>query len=52
MNLPFKPDSFDFAISIAVIHHLSTNTRRLRCMQEIFKVIKPGGSVMICVWAM
>ena len=29
MNLPFKTNNFDFAISIAVIHHLSTASRRL-----------------------
>jgi len=43
---------FDFALSIAVIHHLSTPTRRIEAIAEILRCLKQGGQALIYVWAL
>ena len=39
--LPHPSSSFDFAISIAVIHHLSTPARRIQAIAAILDVLQP-----------
>ena len=51
IDLPFKSNSFNYAMSIAVIHHLSTESRRLNAIQEINRILKLGGEALIYVWA-
>jgi len=51
LYLPYKDDSFDAAISIAVIHHLSTRERRRRAISEIVRILRPTGKCLIYVWA-
>ena len=51
IDLPFESESFDYAMSIAVIHHLSTESRRLQALQEINRILKTGGEALIYVWA-
>ncbi|KAI8591970.1 S-adenosyl-L-methionine-dependent methyltransferase [Geranomyces variabilis] len=41
----------DFITSIAVIHHMSSPERRLMAVNELIRVLKPGGRVLIFVWA-
>lgn len=50
-TLPYKDNSFDSAISIAVIHHLSTSELRQLAINEIIRITKPNGLIMIQVWA-
>lgn len=52
LYLPYKDDSMDAAISIAVIHHLSTQERRRRAISEMVRVLRPKGRGLIYVWAM
>ncbi|CAG8794332.1 21211_t:CDS:2, partial [Racocetra persica] len=42
----------DFVISIAVIHHFTTLERRLAAIKELFRIARPGSSVLIYVWAL
>eukprot|EP01097_Dermamoeba_algensis_P010085 TRINITY_DN729_c0_g1_i2.p1 TRINITY_DN729_c0_g1~~TRINITY_DN729_c0_g1_i2.p1 ORF type:complete len:262 (-),score=39.75 TRINITY_DN729_c0_g1_i2:222-971(-) len=49
--LPYRDSSFDAAISIAVIHHFSSLERRRKAIQELIRITKPGGNVLITVWA-
>ena len=49
--LPFKNNIFDNSISIAVVHHLSTPELRLQAIDEILRITKPNGLIMIQVWA-
>jgi tRNA (uracil-5-)-methyltransferase TRM9 len=42
----------DFSISIAVIHHFSTPERRLAAIKELVRITRPGGTILIFVWAM
>lgn len=51
LRIPYKNDSLDAVISIAVIHHLSTIDRRKQSIEEIIRVLKPGGQCLIYVWA-
>ena len=48
--LPFDNDSFDWALSVATYHHLRTNETRLKALEELRRVLKPGGEAFITVW--
>ncbi len=45
--LPFQSNSFDFIVSSGVLHH-TPNTRH--GVQEIYRVLKPGGRAMISLY--
>lgn len=51
VNLPYRTGFGDAAISIAVLHHLSTDSRRRKAIEELVRVVKKGGLVLITVWA-
>lgn len=51
VNLPYRTGFGDAAISIAVLHHLSTENRRRKAIEELVRVVKKGGRVLITVWA-
>ncbi|KAJ4847398.1 tRNA methyltransferase, has a role in tRNA modification [Turnera subulata] len=51
VNLPYRTGFGDAAISIAVLHHLSTESRRKKAIEELVRVVKKGGRVLITVWA-
>jgi tRNA (uracil-5-)-methyltransferase TRM9 len=63
LSLPHPNSSFDFAISIAVIHHLSSPSRRVQAVEEILQLLRrppPDGPTDTCnigraliyVWAL
>lgn len=52
LDLPFTHGRFDFAISIAVIHHFSTPERRIEAVRRILDVLQPGGKALVYVWAL
>ncbi len=49
-SLPFKDNSFDAIIMIAVIHHINP-TEHIKVLQEIQRVLKPDGKCLITNWA-
>ena len=49
--LPFENNSFDYTISIAVIHHLSTHIDRVSAINELIRVTRNNGKILITVWA-
>eukprot|EP01135_Chromosphaera_perkinsii_P003800 Nk52_evm46s255 gene=Nk52_evmTU46s255 len=49
--LPYRSGCFDFVISIAVIHHFSSPERRLNAIKEMTRLLRPGGKILIFVWA-
>ncbi|CAL9768104.1 unnamed protein product [Musa acuminata subsp. burmannicoides] len=51
VNLPYRNNFGDAAISIAVLHHLSTEMRRRKAIEELVRVVRKGGLVLITVWA-
>lgn len=50
-KLPFKSNTFDNMISIAVIHHLTSEERRIESIKEFLRVTKPNGKVLVLCWA-
>jgi len=48
-KLPFKDNSFDYALSIAVLHHLNKNDQ-IMALQEIKRILKNNGKAIITVW--
>ena len=52
LNIPYDDNSFDYTMSVAVIHHLSTNEKRIKAIKELLRITKPGGKVFILVWAL
>ncbi|KAJ3315786.1 Alkylated DNA repair protein alkB 8, partial [Blyttiomyces sp. JEL0837] len=52
LNLPYRSSAFDFVVSIAVIHHFSSFERRVSAVQELVRILRPGGRILIFVWAM
>ena len=51
LKLSMRDNIFDAVISIAVIHHLSKKLDRIKCVNELIRVAKPGGRIFIQVWA-
>ncbi|OCK85306.1 uracil-5--methyltransferase TRM9 [Lepidopterella palustris CBS 459.81] len=67
LNLPHPLACFDFAISIAVVHHLSTPSRRVEAVKAVLDLLTPslsriedglslrnraGGRALMYVWAL
>ncbi|KAM0329125.1 hypothetical protein ACHAQA_004421 [Verticillium albo-atrum] len=53
LALPYRLSSVDFALSIAVLHHLSTPTRRRAAVRAILDTLLPTtGKALLFVWAL
>lgn len=50
--LPYSDHRFDFAISIAVVHHFATEERRIEAVQSILSKLRQEGTALIYVWAL
>jgi len=51
-NLPFENQQFDGVMSIAVVHHIKSFSDRIKAFEELIRVCKKGGQVLITVWQM
>lgn len=47
----FRSGAFDAAISIAVLHHLSTEPRRVQALREAARILRPGGLFLVYCWS-
>ncbi|KAK9457825.1 S-adenosyl-L-methionine-dependent methyltransferase [Dipodascopsis uninucleata] len=52
IGLPHPYRRFDFALSIAVVHHFSTRERRVEAIASILKRLIDGGELLVYVWAL
>lgn len=53
LALPFPPGRADFAICVAVIHHMSTQARRREAVAALLEAVRPAeGRVLVYVWAL
>lgn len=52
LELPFRDESFDAALSVAVVHHFATTERRVGAIRELARILRIGGRVIITVWAL
>jgi alkylated DNA repair protein alkB family protein 8 len=51
LELPVLDNSFDAVICSAVVHHFSTEERRLRAFKEIARVLRVGGRALVSGWS-
>ena len=42
---------FDAALSIAVLHHLSTRQRRVKALRELARLVRVGGRILVYAWS-
>jgi tRNA (uracil-5-)-methyltransferase TRM9 len=52
LYLPYKAKSFQYAISIAVLHHIKDYESRLKFITNIINILEPGGKLLFTVWAL
>jgi tRNA (uracil-5-)-methyltransferase TRM9 len=52
VSLPLRSGCCDASISIAVVHHFSSAARRLGALRELCRIVRPGGYVLVTVWAL
>lgn len=57
LALPFREGAADFAICVAVIHHISTRDRRRDAVRALLQSVRPGpdgagGKILVYVWAL
>jgi ubiquinone/menaquinone biosynthesis C-methylase UbiE len=50
-ELPFCDDRFDLAVYVATLHHLRPRSRRLASLDELARVLAPGGRAVVSAWA-
>jgi SAM-dependent methyltransferase len=48
--LSYRDETFDWSISVATYHHIKGRGERLKALQELKRVLKPGGEAFITVW--
>jgi SAM-dependent methyltransferase len=49
-RLPFTDSRFDWAIAVAVYHHVRGEMARVRAWEELYRVLRPGGEAFVTVW--
>jgi tRNA (uracil-5-)-methyltransferase TRM9 len=61
LNLPHPLGSFDFAVCIAVVHHLANHERRVEAIRSVLSLLKPSfkdqdpkasATALLYVWAL
>ena len=50
LALPFRDDTFDWAISVATYHHIEGKEARGKAFEELRRVVKPRGEAFVTVW--
>jgi SAM-dependent methyltransferase len=49
-HLPYPDATFDWAISVATYHHIKGKEEQQAALNELRRVLKPGGEAFITVW--
>jgi tRNA (uracil-5-)-methyltransferase TRM9 len=49
--IPFPDEYFDNILSIASFHHLTNKTDRIKSLQEMARILKPNGTMIMSVWS-
>lgn len=48
-GIPFADNAFDHVLSSLMLHHL-TRSEKVRTLQEVFRVLRPGGELHVADW--
>lgn len=51
VTLPIRDACIDVGLSVATIHHLPTPAMRHRSIEELCRVLAPGGTALVSVWS-
>jgi ubiquinone/menaquinone biosynthesis C-methylase UbiE len=49
-ELPYQDNQFDVIICIATFHHLPTKNLRLKTLSEVYRILTPGGYLLMTNW--
>lgn len=49
--LPVREGTVDLGVYVATLHHLPTRAARIASLDELARVLAPGGRVLVSVWA-
>ena len=50
-RLPIADDSIDLITYVATMHHLPTRDERIASLDEVARVLEPGGRALVSVWS-
>ncbi|MFB6163487.1 MAG: class I SAM-dependent methyltransferase [Halococcoides sp.] len=50
-RLPMRSGTIDLAVSIATVHHLPDRSGRITAIEELARVLAPGGRALVSVWS-
>ena len=51
-SIPYDDNMFDGFIAVASYHHLDNDNDRMKTLNEMYRILKPGSRGLIVVWAM
>ncbi|MFC7214991.1 class I SAM-dependent methyltransferase [Saliphagus sp. GCM10025334] len=51
VSLPLRGNAVDVAVYVATIHHLPTRAARVASLDELARVLDPGGSALVSAWS-
>ncbi len=49
--LPVRDDAVDLAVYVATLHHLSPRAARVESLNELARVLAPGGVALVSAWS-
>ncbi|KTG10503.1 SAM-dependent methyltransferase [Haloprofundus marisrubri] len=50
-RLPFCDETFDLAVYVATLHHLTSREARVDSLDELARVLRPGGRALVSAWS-
>ena len=51
LNISYDSNKFNYILCIAVIHHLDSEEKHLKAINELIRILKDGGKLLITLWA-
>ncbi|GGN17275.1 class I SAM-dependent methyltransferase [Halarchaeum nitratireducens] len=50
-RVPLAAETIDLAVYVATLHHLPSRTARVASLDELARVLAPGGEALVSVWS-
>lgn len=50
-RVPLRADTVDLAVYVATLHHLPNRAARVASLDELARVLDPGGAAVVSVWS-